>query len=44
MYSPNATTITTILEDLVREHTQAITINGGKPGDGTLSVSVAVTI
>jgi hypothetical protein len=44
MYSPTATTLTTILEDLVREHTQAITINGGKPGDGTLSVSAAVTI
>jgi hypothetical protein len=44
MYSPTATTITTELEDLTREHSQAITINGGKPGDGTLSVSVAVTI
>jgi hypothetical protein len=44
MYSPTATTITTELEDLTREHGQAITINGGKPGDGTLSVSVAVTI
>lgn len=44
MYSPTATTLTTELENLVREHGQAITINGGKPGDGTLSVSVAVTI
>ncbi len=44
MYSPTATTIQAVLQDLVREHTQAITINGGKPGDGTLSVSVAVTI
>jgi hypothetical protein len=44
MYSPTATSLTTELEDLVREHSQAITINAGKPGDGTLSVSVAVTI
>jgi hypothetical protein len=44
MYSPTATTITTELEDLAREHSQAITINSGKPGDGTLSVSVAVTL
>jgi hypothetical protein len=44
MYSPTATTITTELEELTREHTQPITINGGTPGDGTLSVSVAVTI
>jgi hypothetical protein len=44
MYSPTATTLSTILADLVRDHSQAITINGGKPGDGTLSVSVAVTI
>ncbi len=44
MYSPTATTLTLELEDLVRSHSQAITINGNKPGDGTLSVSVAVTI
>jgi hypothetical protein len=44
MYSPTATTLTIELEDLLREHSQGITINGGKPGDGTLSVSVAVTI
>jgi hypothetical protein len=44
MFSPTATTITSGLEDLVRDHTQAITINGGKPGDGTLTVSAAVTI
>lgn len=44
MYSPTATTLTLELENLVREHSQAITINAGKPGDGTLAVSVAVTI
>jgi hypothetical protein len=44
MYSPTATTISTLLENFVREHTQGITINGGKPGDGTLTVSAAVTI
>lgn len=44
MYSPTATTLTLELENLVREHTQAITINAGKPGDGTLTVSAAVTI
>lgn len=44
MFSPTATTITTELEDLAREHSQAITINGGKPGDGIETVSVAVTI
>lgn len=29
MYSPTATTITTELQDLVREHSRAITINAG---------------
>ncbi len=44
MYSPTATTITDLLEDFVREHAQAITINGGKPGDGTLSLTKSVTL
>jgi hypothetical protein len=44
MYSPTATTITTLFADFVREHIQAITINKGVPGDGTLAVAVAVTI
>jgi hypothetical protein len=44
MYSPTATTITSQLGELAREHTQPITINGGSPGDGTLSVTVAATI
>jgi hypothetical protein len=44
MYSPTATTITNLLQNFVREHTQAITINNGKPGDGTLTVTAAVTI
>lgn len=44
MYSPTATTIGSLLVNAVREHSQAITINGGKPGDNTLTVSAAVTI
>ncbi|MGO9086928.1 MAG: hypothetical protein ACLQBK_17025 [Candidatus Sulfotelmatobacter sp.] len=44
MYSPTATTITDLVEDFARDHTQSITINGGKPGDGTLTVTAAVTL
>jgi hypothetical protein len=44
MYSPTATTITELVEDFARDHTQSITINGGKPGDGTLAVTAAVTL
>ena len=44
MYSPTATTITELVEDFTREHSQPITINGGKPGNGTLAVTTAVTL
>ncbi|MGA2857119.1 MAG: hypothetical protein ABSE40_09625 [Candidatus Sulfotelmatobacter sp.] len=44
MYSPTATTITELVEDFTRDHSQGITINGGKPGDGTLTVTAAVTL
>lgn len=44
MYSPTATTISALLANAVREHSRAITINGGKPGDGTFTVSAAVTL
>ena len=47
MYSPTATTISEVFEDFAREHSQAITINGGLPGNGTLTPAtppVAVTI
>jgi len=44
MYSPTATTISELVEDFTREHSQAITINNGVPGDGTLTVTAAVTL
>jgi len=44
MYSPVTTSIVGISEDVAREHTQAITINAGKPGDGTETVTAAVTL
>jgi hypothetical protein len=44
MYSPVTTSITEFTEDLAREHSQAITINAGKPGDGTETVTAAVTL
>ncbi|MGC1964006.1 MAG: hypothetical protein WA676_14820, partial [Candidatus Sulfotelmatobacter sp.] len=44
MYSPVTTSIVGFTEDLAREHDQAITINAGKPGDGTFTVTAAVTL
>jgi hypothetical protein len=44
MYSPITTSIAGVLEDLAREHDQAITINGGKVADGTLAVTATVTL
>ena|ERR1700678_693692 len=44
MYSPVTTSITGFAEDLAREHSQAITINAGKPGDGTETVTASVTL
>ncbi|SPF44673.1 exported hypothetical protein [Candidatus Sulfotelmatobacter kueseliae] len=44
MYSPTATTITQLVEDFARDHSQSITINAGKPADGTLTVTEAVTL
>lgn len=44
MFSTTTTTITEILEDTVREHSQALAINSGKVADGTLTVSAAVTL
>jgi hypothetical protein len=44
MYSPTANTINELLQDFAREHSQPITINGGKPGDGPLAVTAAVTL
>lgn len=44
MYSPVTTSITGFTEDLAREHSQGITINAGKPGDGTETVTAAVTL
>ncbi len=44
MFSPTATVTTELAADFVREHTQPITINAGKPADGVLTVAVAVTL
>jgi hypothetical protein len=44
MYSPITTSIADFTEDVAREHSQAITINAGKPGDGTETVTAAVTL
>jgi hypothetical protein len=44
MYAPVTTSITGFTEDVAREHSQAITINGGVPGDGTETVTAAVTL
>jgi hypothetical protein len=44
MFSPTATVTTELAADFVREHTQPITINAGKPADGVLAVAVAVTL
>jgi hypothetical protein len=44
MYSPVTTSIPDFAEDVAREHGQALTINGGKPGDGTEAVTAAVTL
>ncbi len=44
MFSPTATVTSELAADFVREHSQPITINAGKPADGTLAVAVAVTL
>jgi hypothetical protein len=44
MYSPITTSIVGITEDVAREQTRAIVINGGVVADGTLTVTAAVTL
>jgi len=44
MYSPVTTSIVGLEEDVARDHTQVIVINGGVVADGTLTVAAAVTL